>query len=150
MKALAVVALALALTGCPQGSTVHKVTVAQHNFRFAVQAFQDAEIAEHDHQFVPDDLHLKMQLTIGKVALAGKDLDTALAAGASAADLKAKLDAIYALLDSLNADGISGIKNATSKAALEVALDSIKAIIDTALTQIAEMERNDAHHYNHS
>jgi len=120
-----------------KGTATHKVTVAQHNFRFAVQAFQDAEIAEHDKGFVPDDLHVRMQSTIQKVALGGKDLDDALAAGASAPTIKAKLDAIYALLDSLNTDGVLSIKNPTTKASLEVALDGIKAIIDNALTAMS-------------
>ena len=120
-----------------KGTATHKVTVAQHNFRFAVQAFQDAEIAEFDKGFVPQDLHVKMQTTIQKVALGGKDLDDALAAGASATTIKAKLDAIYALLDSLNTDGVLGIKNPTTKATLEVALDGIKAIIDNALTAMS-------------
>lgn len=131
-----VLLLALAMSGCPKGTVTHKVTVAQHNFRFAVQAFQDAEIAEHDKGFVPDDLHVKMQATIQKVALSGKDLDNALASGASTATIKGDLDAIYTLLDSLNTDGVLGIKNPTTKATLEIALDAIKAIIDGALVQI--------------
>lgn len=131
------VIISFALAGCPKGSVTHKVTAAQHNFRFAVQAFQDAEIAEHDKGFVPDDLHVRMQEVIQKVALGGVDLDKTLAAGASAATLKDKLDNIYTLLDSLNSDGILGIKNPTTKATLEIALDSIKAIIDGALVQVS-------------
>lgn len=125
------------LAGCPKGTLTHKVTAAQHNFRFAVGAFQDAEIAEHDKGFVPNDLHVQMQTGIQKVALAGKDLDNALAAGADSATIKAKLDNIYTLLDSLNSDGILGVKNPTSKATLEIALDSIKAIIDNALVLVS-------------
>jgi len=128
------------LTGCPKGTALHKVTVAEHNFRFTVQAFQDAEIAAHDQNtpvviFVPDDLHMKMQGTILKIALAEKDLNNSLAT-ASKSTIKAKLDAIYSLLDSLNSDGVLGVKNPTTKATLEIALDSIKAIIDSALTQV--------------
>lgn len=120
-----------------KGSAIHKVTAAQHNFRLTVQAFQDAEIAEHDKGFVPDDLHLAMQQGILKVALGGKDLDNALAAGADAKTIKAKLDAIYTFLDSINSDGVAGIKNVNTKAMLEIALDGIKAIIDNALVQVS-------------
>jgi len=137
LRELLSIPLFLLLVGCPQGSTLHKVTVAQHNFRFAVQAFEDAEVAEHDKGFVPDDLHLKMQGAILKVALAGKDLDASLALGASTATIKAKLDAIYTLLDSLNSDGVLGVKSVATKAELEIALDAIKAIIDAALVQIS-------------
>lgn len=120
-----------------KGSAVHKVTAAQHNFRFAVQAFQDAEVAEHDKGFVPNDLHIAMQEGIQKVALGGKDLDNALAAGADSKTIKGKLDAIYTFLDSINTDGVAGIKNPNTKAVLEIALDGVKAIIDNALTQVS-------------
>ena len=137
MFGLVVISISRDMTGCAvRGTVVHKVTVAEHNFRFTVQAFQDAEIAAHNQALVPDDLHLKMQGAILKIALAGKDLDDSLAAGASTPTIKAKLDAIYSLLDSLNSDGVLGVKNPTTKATLEIALDSIKAIIDNALTQV--------------
>jgi hypothetical protein len=135
--------LLLVLSGCAAwktGTVTHKVTASQHTFKEAVAAFQTAEIAEHDKGFVPNDLHIQMQTVIQKVALAGVDLDTALAANASAATLKAKLDNIYTLLDSINTQGIIPITNPTTRATLAVALDAIKAIIDNALTQVAEKE----------
>jgi len=124
-------------SGCPKGSVTHKVTVAQHNFRSAVEALQNAEVAEHDKGFVPDDFHIKMQEIIEKIALAGKDLDNQLATGAGTATIKVKLDAIYTLLDSLNNDGIFGVKNVGAKATLEIALDAIKAIVDNALVEVS-------------
>ncbi len=102
-----------------------------------VGAFEDAESAEYARGFVPIGPHLRMQTAIQKVALGFKDLDAALAANASGADLKTKLDAIYLLLDSLNSDGILGIKDAGTKATLELALDAIKAVIDNALLQVS-------------
>ena len=72
-------------------------------------------------------------MTIKKVALAGVDLDNAVATGATATDLKAKFDNIYSLIDSLNTDGILGVKNANSKQVLELALDSVRAIVDNIL-----------------
>jgi hypothetical protein len=122
------------------GSVTHKITVAQHGFLSVITVFQDAEIAEHDKgvSFIPDDVHLKIQTIIQKVALGGKDLDATVAAGGSATTVKAKIDAIYALLDSLQADGLTGVKNASSKAILEIALNQIKSVLDLALTQIAK------------
>lgn len=137
--------LALSLSGCAawkQGTVTHKVTASQHSFKAVVQGFQDAEIAEHDKRdvnglpLVPDALHIQIQQGVQKVALAGVDLDTALVGNASAATLKAKLDNIYNLLDSINAQGIIPITNPTAKATLEIALDQVKAIIDAALTQV--------------
>ena len=127
----------LSLTSCAtRGTTVHKVTAAQHSLLSVVGAFEDAESAEFAKGFVPGDLHLKMQGGIQKLALAMKDLDSALAANASAPTIKARLDNIYTLLDSLNSDGVLQVKNATSKAMLEVALDAIKTLIDNALVQV--------------
>lgn len=138
-----VLLLAVALTGitfypsaCVKGTATHKATVGQHTLREAVGAFQDAEIAEFHQGFVPPDTHLRIQTTIQKIAMAAVDLDNALASGATAASFKAKFDAIYTLLDSLNTDGILGIKNPTTKQALEVALDSIRAIVDNILVGV--------------
>ena len=129
--------LLLLSSGCAtRGTAVHKVTVAQHSLLSVVGAFEDAESAEFAKGFVPVDLHLKMQGGIQKLALAMKDLDSALAANASASTIKARLDNIYTLLDSLNSDGVLQVKNATSKAMLEVALDAIKTLIDNALVQV--------------
>lgn len=136
LRELLGIPLFLLLLGCPQGSALHKATIAEHNFRFAVQAFADAETAEYDKGFVPGDLHLKMQGAVLRIALAGKDLDNALVAGASPSTIKTKLDAIYVLLDSLNTDGVLGIKSVATRAELEIALDAIKAIIDSALIQV--------------
>lgn len=133
---LAVLLPLLLLNGCLKGSLVHKTTVGQHTLREAVGGFQDAEIAEHDKGFVPNDLHVKFQTVIGKTAVAAIDLDNAIAGGATAADLKAKFDNIYSLLDSLNTDGILGVKNAQSKQILETALDGIKAIVDNILVGV--------------
>lgn len=130
--------LLLLLTGCAarQGTIVHRVAVAEHSFLAVVTAFEDVEVSEHDKGFVPDDVHKKMQAGVQKVSLAGNDLTTSLAAGASSVTIKAKLDAIYTLLDSLNSDGVLAVKNPATKATLEIALDSIKAIVDNALIQV--------------
>ncbi len=142
---LIAVLLAVQLSGCAawkSGSVSHKVTQADHSFQSVVSAFQDAEIAAHEQRgpdglpLVPDGIHLIIQQTIQKVALAGVDLDTFLAATPPAADIKVKLTNIYALVDSLDKDGLSGVKNPTKKAELEIALNQIKAILDLALTQI--------------
>lgn len=130
-------ALILTLPGCAaRGTAVHKVTIAEHSLLSVVGAFEDAESAEFAKGFVAADLHVKMQTGVQKVALAAKDLDSALATNADAATIKAKLDNIYVLLDSLNTDGVLGVKNATSKATLEIALDAVKAIVDNALVQV--------------
>lgn len=137
--------LAVSLAGCAawkSGSVTHRVTSSQHSFKDVVAGFQDAEIAAYNEKdangisLVPTDVHLKIQQTIQKVALAGVDLDTFLATNPPSAGIKVKLDAIYTLLDSIQNDGLTGIKNPTTKASLEVALGAVKAIIDGALVQI--------------
>ena len=142
---LIAVLLAVSLNGCAawkSGSVTHKVTASQHSFKDVVAGFQDAEIAAHQQRdpnglpLVPDGIHLQIQQTIQKVALAGVDLDTFLATNPPSAGIKVKLDAIYTLLDSIQNDGLTGIKNPTTKASLEVALGAVKAIIDGALVQV--------------
>jgi len=130
----------LSFSGCAalrQGSTVHKVTVAQHNLLTVVTAFEDAEIAEYNSGFVPANVHLKIQQIIKEVALASKDLDSTLVENASAPTIKTKIDVIYRLLDQLQTDGLTGIKNEKTKAVLELALNQIKTILDVALTQVS-------------
>src|SRR5258708_37763323 len=133
-----VLSLALVSNGCAAfktGTVTHKVTASQHSFKAVVAGFQDAEMAEFEGGHVPSDLHVQIQQGIQKVALAGVDLDPAISANVPATTLKAKLDNIYTLLDSILSQGIVPISNPTTKATLEVALDQIKVIIDSALTQ---------------
>lgn len=129
----------VSVVGClkSKGTMTHRVTAAQHSFQGVVLGFQDAEIAESDKGFVPVEYHVKIQVGIQKVALAGRDLDNYLVSNSDATTVKAKLDEIYNLLDAIQKDGLSGVKNPTSKALLEVALDGVKAIVDNALVQTA-------------
>ena len=136
-------AVALTFSGCASmnsGTLTHKVTASQHGFLSVITGFQDAEISEHDKgaAFISDDTHIRIQTIIQKAALGGKDLDVAVAAGANSTTIKTKIDAIYALLTSLETDGLTGVKNASSKAILEIALNQIKSVLDLALTQIAQ------------
>jgi len=111
--------------------------VAEHSFQTAVKALQDADIAEFNNGFISADTHLTIERSIEKIAMAGKDLDSTLAtANVTNASIKVKLDAIYTLLDDLNNNGFLGVKNPTAKASLEIALDTIKTIIDNALVQV--------------
>lgn len=126
-----ILAVALTATGCPKGGVIHKVTVAQHNFRITVGAFQDAEISEHDKGFVPNDLHISIQTEIQQISQGGVVLDEALATGADIATIKAKLDAINKIIGLMNAD-LLHIKNPDSKAALEIALTAVQAVITAA------------------
>ena len=135
-----VLLLALASAGCPKGSTTHKIIAAQHNFRIAVQAFQDAEVGIHNQPggLIPDGLHIQIQEIIGKVARGGIDLDEALAANAPTSTIKTKLDSISTLLDSLNNDNLLGIKDTNTKLGLQTALLTIKGIITTAETWVTQ------------
>src|ERR1700733_9787744 len=106
---LIAVLLAVSLAGCAamqQGTVTHKVVAAQHTFKEAVAAFQTAEIAEYNSGKVPNALHLQMQTIVQQVALAGVDLDTALAANSPSCTLKTKLTTISALFSSINTNGI--------------------------------------------
>lgn len=138
--------LSLALTisliggGCAAwraSSTTHKVTIAQHNFLQVVGGFQDAEIAEFEQGRITSDTHVKIQSSIRSLALAGRDLDESVISGAGAATVKAKIATILGLLSQLESDRLLGVKNPTSKAMLELALNQMKSFLTLTLTQVS-------------
>lgn len=127
----------LTLNGCGPmaGTLTHKVTIAQHNFLQVVNGFEDAEIANYQDGKIPSNVHLTIQTIVNKIALAGKDLDQAVVSGANATTLQSKIAVIGSLLAQLETDGLTGIKNLTVKATLELALNQIKIVLDQTLIQ---------------
>jgi len=122
---------------CP-GTPYHKLVTAEHNFKGVVATFQDVEIAEFQSGGVEPQLHLKIQGGILQVANGGKDLAELIQANATPQTIRQKLDSIYALLDNLLNDGVLHVTNPKSKASLELALDSVKAIVDNVATALGQ------------
>jgi len=135
LACIAVFALAISMAGCPSSSVTHKIVIAQHDFRIGVQALQDAEIAVNNQpgQLIAPALHVQMQAYIQKVALAGMDLDDALAKNVPVSTLQTKLTAIMDLLDVLNNQTLLGIKDANAKTTLQSAILVLRGIVTQAL-----------------
>lgn len=123
--------------GC-SSTNYHKMVVAEHDFKSTVQAFQDAEIAEFQAGFVDAQTHLKIQSGIINVAQGGQALATLIQQNASPQSIQAQVNTLYGFLDTLNSDGLLYVKNPKSKATLEIALDSVKAIVTNILTLLPQ------------
>ena len=128
--------LTMGFPGC-KGTTTHKLTVAEHDFKSVVQAFEDAEIAEYQAGGVSPDLHQKMQNGVVSLSVAGKELATMIQTNASPVTIQTEVNAIYAILDDLLNNGVLRIVNPKSKANLELALNGIKAVVNPILVAVS-------------
>lgn len=131
MKRLAVLAvplLAVCLAGCPKGP-YHDAVVAEHDFKSAVQAFQQSELAEHTNGRIDTAEHERIEAGIEKVGLAAQVLVNSLQAGASNITVQQNFTTISNSLDSLVVSGVFGVKNAQSQNLLSTLVKAIQAIL---------------------
>lgn len=123
-------------SGC-SGSTTHKLTAAEHDFKSVVQAFQDAEIAEYQVGGVEPALHQAIQNKIIALSVAGKELAVMIQTNASPVTIQTEVNAIYSIIDDLLDNGVLRVVNPKSRANLEIALNGIKAVINPILVLVA-------------
>ena len=124
---LAAVFLWTAAFSC-SGSAVHKATLASRDFRLALQAFQDGEIAWHDSGKVPDDTHRAIQSYIVDAANITKQVNAQLGAG-NAASATQLVSQLLTSTDVLLNDGALHIKDKTTLASFEAGIQGIKTVI---------------------
>lgn len=130
---LLVAAAALPLAGCPS-SAYHSAVVAEHDFKLAVQSFQQAEIAEFNAGRISQTEHEQLESGVGKVALAGQALTMALQSGAVNSTVQQDFATLSStLLDLLNS-GVLGVKNAQSQQLLRVSIQTAQAILANVAT----------------
>lgn len=115
------------------GSTYHKLVAAEHSFTNTVKALQDVEIAEYRTGTIDPVLHQQIERGILEVATGGSEITKLIQENAPPETIKARVDQLYQTIDNLNSQGILRVKNQKSQAALEVALDSIRSILDNIL-----------------
>lgn len=128
-----ILAVIFLLSGCPS-SAYHKMIVAEHDFDKTVSGFQNAEIAEFNAGNVPADIHNKLEQGTITVAQGGKQLATLLQQNASTQSITTELNLINVTLQNLLNDGVLQVKNAQTKANLQIALQSIQAIVTNVQT----------------
>lgn len=130
---LALVPLVLMLSGCPKGTPYHDAVVAEHQFKTIVQSFQQAEVIEFQNGRISPAEHAQLEAGVAKVAQAGIVLTTAMQQGALNSDVNTDISALSAALTSLLNDGVLGVKNAQSVAALSAIVKTAQAIVQNVL-----------------
>jgi len=120
--------LALYMAGCPQ-SAYHSAVVAEHDFSAALQAFQQAEMAEHTNGRIDQAEHQRLEAGIEKVALGALALVDSLQKGASNTTVQQNFTSISNLLNALVVDGVFGVKNPQSQNLLSTLIKTIQAIL---------------------
>jgi hypothetical protein len=128
MRILAVLVLAVSLTGCPS-SAYHSAVVAEHDFTTALQSFQQAELAEHTNGRIDLAEHQRIESAVEKIATSTQVLVTALQAGANNVTVQQDFTAIGNALNTLQVDGVFNVKNAQSQNLLATLVKSIQAIL---------------------
>lgn len=128
LAVLAVLILAVYAAGCPKGP-YHDAVVAEHDFTASLQAFQQAEMAEHTNGRIDDAEHRRLEAGIEKVALGAQNLVISLQKGASNITIQQNFTTVGDLLNSLVVDGVFGVKNAQSQNLLSTLIKTIQAIL---------------------
>ena len=118
------------------GSQIHKATVAEHDFKTAVQGFQNVEIAEFQAGHISAAEHQTLETGIAQIANGGSTLVTLLQ-NSNGAGALTQIDNIDAALQSLLANGVLHVKNQTTAANLQIALQAVQAIVTNIQTLLS-------------
>jgi hypothetical protein len=127
LKLLAIPLLAISLAGCPKGTK--QLAVASDTIAHGLDAAQQAsKLAVADGIITPTD-DANFEVFLAKVATAGQILDAGIRANESAATLAPKVNSFLDAFNSLNTQGVLGIKKPTVKAAISTALTGAEAAV---------------------
>ena len=127
-RAFCTLVLSVFLCGCPK-SAYHDAVVAEHDFTVGLAAVQQAEMTEFQSGRIDAVEHQKLEAGIGQLAQAGQVLNGALTTNAANTTILADFSGVTAALQALLDNGVLGVKNATSKQVLTVALQTINATL---------------------
>ena len=81
-------------------SAYHSAVIAEHDFVTALQAFQQAELAEHTNGRIAADEHQRIEGAVEKIGNAAEILNASLQAGASNVTIQQNFNTISQSLDS--------------------------------------------------
>lgn len=135
-KLLPLVAVAFLWCNAFACAQYHNLVVAEHDFKAAVQAFQNAESNEFVAGNIDAATHTKMEQGVLLVASGGQQLNMLLQQNASKQSIIAEIQAINASIQALNAQGVLGVKNQTSQKNLQIILQSVSVILQNIATAI--------------
>ncbi len=119
------------------GSQMHQATVAEHDFKIAVQGFQNAEASEFQAGAIPAPLNQQMQGWILTVAEGGKGVATAIQSNDKAGAIAA-LSSLDATLQTMNTDGVLHISDPDKKNILALSLQAVQAVVTNIQTVLAQ------------
>jgi hypothetical protein len=128
-KVVPVLLLALALSGCPAGSTYHSAVVAEHDFKTGVAAFQKAEMVEFQNGRIDQAEHQKIEAGVEKIGLAAQVLVKSLQGGAANTTVQQNFATVEAAITDLLNNGVLGVKNAQSQQLLRLAIQTASDIL---------------------
>lgn len=130
----AILLAAVLAAGCPKGSAglatasdtiAHALADAEKGVDLAV-ANNQASTAEQ----------AQFHALAAQVAQGGKDLDSAIRSGATAATISAKANVFLELFKKLSSDGVAGIKNQNVQLGIETALNGAEAALAVIQSQV--------------
>ena len=117
-------------------SQIHKATVAEHDFKTAVQGFQNAAIAETNAGNISSATNSTIHTYIEKIAQGGVALTTLIQQNNTSGALQ-EINTIDTLIQGLLANGVLQIKNPTTMSNLQTALLAIQAIVTNVQTALS-------------
>jgi hypothetical protein len=129
MKIIAVLAVAVLLTGCPKATAYHDAVTAEHDFKSGVQAFQQAEIKEFQAGRIDGATHHKLEQGVEQVGIVAQVLVSSLQSGASNTTVQQNFNTVAAALNSLVTDGVVGIKDPTTVTLLTTLIKAAQDIL---------------------
>jgi len=136
-KIATVLALALALSGCPHGA-YHSAVVAEHDFTTGLKSFQQAEMIESQNGRIDATEHQKLEAGIEKVATAAQTLVTSLQGGVANTTVQQNFATVGAALNDLLDNGVLGVKNDQSKTLLKTLIQTVQAILANVGSLLAQ------------
>jgi hypothetical protein len=135
---LALAVAAIGLAGCPATTQV-KVAQAAQTASIVVVNFQKAEIVSHSNHLISDADHQFIEGELANSATAGTALDSCIKTATNNAGYLACLTTTQTAINTIIANGGTGIKSAQAKqdfqsamAAYNVALATAKALLGGA------------------
>lgn len=130
----ATLALAVLLAGCPKGSA--GLATASDTIAHALaDAEKGVDLAAQSNQVTTAE-QTQFHSLAAQVAQGGKDLDSAIRSGATAATISAKADTFLNLFKQLSGDGVAGIKNQNVQLAISTALTGAEAALAVIQAQV--------------
>lgn len=125
-----VLALSVMLTGCPAG-TQQDAAKASLQVTIVMNAAQRVEISAHNSRMIPDSDHQFIQKQFITLAEADKAANTCISQAANHGAVIACVNTAIATVDQINQQGGTFLKSESAKANFNMALTSIKSILQT-------------------